>query len=376
MTVKITFFLLGNADSCRIDLVSGRKVLIDFADTRDPKDPYDRRIDLATELLRDLKDANRDYFDVVCFTHLDNAHIKAASDFFWFDHAACHQDNGRIKIKELWVPAAAVIEEGAEGDGRVIRQEARARLKEGKGIKVFSRPDRLKDLLASWGLTVEGRASCIVNAGGTVPGFTKQGADKAEFFVHCPFGWRLNDRDVEDRNQDSIMMQVTFMEGGVESYGLLGSDVDHETLTKIVETTKRHKREGRLLWDFVKLFHHCSYLSLGPDSGNDETKAVPEVKWLFETQSRRGCLILSTSDPIPEKGSEADKSVQPPHRQAANHYRRIAREKDGRFAVTMETPSVLRPKPLVLEITAAGVSLMLAVPTAIGVATARPARAG
>ena len=376
MTAKATFFPIGNADSCRIDLVGGRKVLFDFADVRDAEDPYDKRIDLAAELRRDLDDANRDYLDAVCFTHLDTDHIKGSGEFFWLEHAACYQGDGRIKIKELWVPAAAVTEEGAEDDARVIRQEARYRLKQGKGIKVFSRPERLHDLLASWGLTVEDRASCIVDAGQTVPGFYKEGPDKAEFFVHSPFAWRLNDREVEDRNQDFVVMQVTFVEGGVETYGILGSDADYETLTKIVETTKRHKREHRLLWDFLKLFHHCSYLSLGPDRGKDETKAVPEVKWLFETQSRESCVIISTSDPIPDKGTEADKSVQPPHRQAANHNRRVVKDKGGQFKVTMEIPSVQRPKPLVIEITAAGVSLLLAAPTAIGIATSRPARAG
>lgn len=375
MTAKITFFPIGNADTCRIDLVSSRKVLIDFADMRDPKDPYDARIDLAEELRRDLKNADRDYFDVVCFTHLDNDHIKGSSEFFWFEHAAVYQGPGRIKMTEMWVPAAAVTEEGCDGDARIIRQEARARLKAGKGIKVFSRPEHLHDLLASWGLSVESRASCIVDAGQTVPGFDKVGTDRAEFFVHSPFAWRLNDREVEDRNQDSIVMQVTFVEGGIESYALLGSDADHETLTKIVETTKRHKRESRLLWDILKLFHHCSYLSLGPDRGVDETVPVPEVKWLFE-QGRDGCLIISPSDPIPVKGSEADKSVQPPHRQAAAHHRRVVSGKDGEFKVTMETPSVARPKPLVVEITASGVSLVLAAPSAIGIATSRPARAG
>lgn len=87
MAAKIIFFPLGNADSCRIDLAGGRKVLIDFADTRDPKNPYDKRIDLAAELRRDLDDANRDYLDVVCFTHLDNDHVKGSSEFFWFEHA-------------------------------------------------------------------------------------------------------------------------------------------------------------------------------------------------------------------------------------------------------------------------------------------------
>ena len=43
---------------------------------------------------------------------------------------------------------------------------------------------------------------------------------------------------------------------------------------------------------------------------------MPDVKWLFETQGQRGAYIISTSKPIPQKGSTEDASPQPPHRQA------------------------------------------------------------
>ena len=42
--------------------------------------------------------------------------------------------------------------------------------------------------------------------------------------------------------------------------------------------------------------------------------------------------------------------MQPPHRQAANFYRKIRVEKDGEFIVTMEHPKPSDPKPLVIEI--------------------------
>ena len=171
-------------------------------------------------------------------------------------------------------------------------------------------------------------------------------------------------------------MQATFVEDGVETYVLLGADADHETLSKIVQTTRQHGREARLLWDVLKLFHHCSYLSLSVERGVDETVAIPDVKWLFEKQGRDGCLIVSPSWPIPSKGTQEDQDVQPPHRQAANHHRRIVREKGGEFKVTMETPSVLRPKPLVVQITRFGASFLLALPTAVGLATSTSARAG
>jgi hypothetical protein len=81
---------------------------------------------------------------------------------------------------------------------------------------------------------------------------------------------------VEDRKQDSVVLQVTF--GRQRVHAIFGSDVDYDTPSKIVQSTKRHGREDRVLWDVLKLFHHSFYLSLGPDRGTDETVAVPEVK--------------------------------------------------------------------------------------------------
>ena len=172
---------------------------------------------------------------------------------------------------------------GRESQGRcpLIRAEARHRLKVGKGVLIFSRPDRLKQWMKKNEIDYDSRRHLIVDAGRLVPGFSKEGAAQAEFFVHSPFGWRLDETTVIDRNEASIVMQVTFREGHRDSYLLLGSDIDHETISEIVQVTKTHGNEERLLWDLMKLFHHCSYLALGPERGTDETKAVPDVKWLF-----------------------------------------------------------------------------------------------
>ena len=143
-----------------------------------------------------------------------------------------------------------------------------------------------------------------------------------------------------------------------------------------MQTTKIHGNEARLLWDLLKLFHHCSYLSISKDKGVDETTPLEDVAWLFESQGRDKCVIVSPSFPIPVKGTTEDKDVQPPHRQSANYYRKVVRRKDGDFKVTGETPSQNRPKPLKIEITAFGVRLVLALATAIGTATSTQARAG
>jgi hypothetical protein len=56
---------------------------------------------------------------VVAFTHLDKDHIGGASDFFYLEHATKYQDKNRIEIKTLWVPAAAIVEEGTEDEARI-----------------------------------------------------------------------------------------------------------------------------------------------------------------------------------------------------------------------------------------------------------------
>ena len=67
-------------------------------------------IDLNARLKSELDDARRDYFDLVSFTHADTDHISGSTDLFELQHAAKYQGDGRIKIGELWVPAAMLLE--------------------------------------------------------------------------------------------------------------------------------------------------------------------------------------------------------------------------------------------------------------------------
>lgn len=377
MTATLTFHPLGNADCTRIDLANGMKMLVDYADMRSATDLFDKRIDLPEVLKADLRAAKRDNYDVVCFTHLDDDHCCGSGEFFWMEHAAKYQGHGRIKIKELWVPAAAILEDGCQDSARIIRQEARHRLRQGYGVRVFSRPKKLQDWLEKQGLSLEERAHLITDAGTYVPGYSKSGPEQVEFFIHSPFGWRQDDNGIIDRNQDSVVFQATFLENGRESYALFMSDIDCDSIDQMVKTTKRHGNEDRLLWDIFKIPHHCSYTAIGWGKGDDKTKPTEAVKWLCETQGRERLVMVSTSRPMPAKGSAEDRDVQPPHRQAGNYYKAVARDADGSFKVTMESPSIARPKPIQIEITNRGVRL-LSISAVAGAASliSTPARAG
>ena len=104
----------------------------------------------------------------------------------------------------------------------------------------------------------------------------------------------------------------------------------------------------------IKVPHHCSYLSLGPDKGTNETEPTEEVARLYEQYGRQGGIIVSPSNVIPESDE-----TQPPHKQAAKYYGQVADQKEGKFHVTMEHPTKEDPKPLEVEVRGYGLGATL-----------------
>lgn len=376
MSTRLASFPLGNADSTRLTLNDGRRLLFDFADMG-KSSGSDIIFNLEDEIRDDLRTGKQSSLSVLCYTHLDGDHCSHSKDVFWFEHSSALQTKDRVKFDELWVPAAAIVETGlTHPDAKIVQKEARHRLRNGQGIKIFSSPKGLEDWLKGEGLTIDSRQQCIVNAGQLVPGFGKMDAGGSEFFVHCPLSWKQDENDDVIRNEDSIVLHSTVRVGGRDNRVLLGSDVNSDTLTEIVKSTKRHKNEARLEWDVLKLFHHCSYKALNKDGKEDDpTKPVPEVKWLMDDQGQKGSIIISSSRKIPAKGSAEDND-QPPHRKAANYYKPLQANRGGRFMVTMEEPG----KPTTVEFTSSGARYLpaaLAAPAvAGGQAAASPARSG
>src|SRR5690606_29903027 len=155
------------------------------------------------ELREDLEAFNRDYFDVVAFSHLDKDHFSGATEFFYLEHAKKYQGDDRIKMNTMWVPAALITEQGPDDDeARILQKEARHRFREGRGIRVFSRPERLRQWCEGNGIKLDDRVRMITDAGELAPEFSLY-LDKAEFFVHSPFAVRQDENTVEDRNEDS-----------------------------------------------------------------------------------------------------------------------------------------------------------------------------
>lgn len=341
MNAKITFFPLGNADTTLIQLSTGKTILWDYANEKG-KDRDDKRCDLPLELNKRVSGD----FDVACFTHADEDHINRMSEYFYLEHAEKYQGGNRKKIKELWVSAATIIDtESKNDDDNILKAEARYRLKKGKGILVFSRPEKLEDWLKANGMKLDEIRHLIVDAGKLVPGLDKQ-KDGIEFFAHSPFMGHVDDVTVLDRNECGILAQATFG-NAAETRFMLGADGKANTWAGIVKITKRKKNEELLKWDIFHLSHHCSYTALNEEEkGTRKTTPIEELKWLFETQGNNGCLIISPSREI----TVTDTDNQPPHIQAYNYYKEdVISKKGGQILVTMECPS--KDGPLPIEVT-------------------------
>ena len=379
---EIVFYPVGNGDTTQIVLSKGRRVLFDFCHRQKSGDADVPEIDLDSRLKEDLQAVERDYFDVVAFTHADLDHIQGSTEFFELQHAKKYQGDDRIKILELWVPAAMLLE-STDKDHQteefvLLRQEARYRLLEGKGILVFSKPKALADwlepLLKERGESASARDHLFIDAGTIVPGFTLA-EDSAEFFCHSPFVKHCDDGDII-RNSAALVFNVRVSANGAIYDFLAVGDAEFGDLEDIVSITRYHNNDDRLAWDLFNISHHCSYRALSDEKGEHETVPTTLVKGLL-LMGKQDAYIVSCSKPIPD-ARDSYEQVQPPHIQARKAYERYLKEVGGRkLLVTMEEPNVNKPGPIVFEISGGGVTWKRSSSKgADAILASRPPRAG
>lgn len=378
MAHKIKVYPVGNGDTAQIVLMNGKRILLDFRHQVQGEDKSNSAIDLKKTLSEELRSANRNDFDIVAFTHADQDHIQGSTEFFELLHSKTYQGPGRIKIRELWVPAAMILEE-AEQNQRdsefvILRQEARYRLKEGFGIRVFSKPDKLKQWLVDNGLTVASRSHLISDAGTVVPSLNLAN-DGVEFFCHSPFIDQVDEEEAM-RNGAALIFQVRFQVGSAQTNYFAIGDSEYAILEDIVRISKLHGNSDRLKWDLLNIPHHCSYKALGPEKGENETEPTKLIKE-FLTAGQAGSYMICSSDPI-SADTKAFEAVQPPHIQAKKAYVRYLNQIQGRrFLVTMEEPNTKAPEPIVFEITEFGPRLLGQSKTgAATVVSSKPPKAG
>lgn len=378
---KIKFYPVGNGDTAQIILDNKKRILLDYRHQSSGERENTAVIDLANSLKDELKSENIDFFDVVAFTHLDKDHIQGSTDFFELRYAEKYKGKDRIKIKELWVPAALILESASIDEQSdefiILRQEARYRLKEGFGIKVFSKPDELITWMDE--NDVQMRDELFVDAGQLVSTFSLD-EDQVEFFCHSPFIKHCdeNESKKEIRNRTALIFNVRFKYSNYLYDFLAVGDSEYDVLDDIVSISKYHNNEDRLKWNLFNLPHHCSYKALAPDGEKGEKTTVPSdgVKELL-LSGQENAYMISSSHKI-GSNNEAYEQIQPPHVQARNCYVKHLEEVNGRkLLVTMEESKVANPKPIEIEISSSGLRYSKALLAAtVSTAASKPVRAG
>ena len=361
---SVTFYPVGNGDTSLIETKSGKLILMDFYQRPSPIDPTKPEFDVAAALRAKLAAADRNYLDVVAFTHADLDHINGSTDFFHLVHAKKYQGDGRIFIKDLWVPAAMLLEIEDDNAGSeelmVWGREARHRLKNKTGIKVFSHPDELTDLITHLELTIAEVAEFIIDAGTVLNTFTLQ-HDEVEFFVHSPLMQRCDKSGADIKrvkNSTALVFNVRFnAEGQIYDYLAIG-DATASVLDDIVTITQLKNRPDRLQWDLLNIPHHCSYLALA-DIGcksTHTTEPTAKVKELLN-MGKKGSYMICSSEAF-NSGKTAEAAIHPAHIQARRTYEAYLTAVEGRqFIVTGENGDTNRPAPVVVQIQKSGLSV-------------------
>jgi len=347
MSQSITFYPEGNAECILLELGNNKRMLLDYANmhTNDPR---------YTNLITSFADIKS--FDVVMFSHAHEDHVKGASDFFYFNHALKYQTGNRAKIKELWVSAAFLLDVNPCEDARVIRQEARYRLKEcdGEGIKIFASPNSLDSWLAENELSTDDSAYPIIHAGTLLDNSMHGLGDDVSIFVHAPFS---EDSDnVENRNDPSIVLQIRLNNLHQNTDILITGDTPHEVLDKIVERSESNNNDDYLKWDLYDIPHHCSHTGLASERGEKITEPSDNIKRLLGKYGQQNAFLVASCRAFSDVGED---DTQPPHFQAKNAYKRYSQNADGTmktFFVTSEYQGIINPKPLRLKIDTTGIS--------------------
>lgn len=341
MSQTITFYPLGNAETCLLELTDGKKLLFDYAQMCSNATD-DNRYDIQ-KALSDISE-----FEVVMFSHAHEDHVKGASDFFYLNHAKKYQADDRAKIKELRVSAAFLLDTDLENqsDAKIIRDEARFRLKEKNGIKIFSDPDTLTSWLETQNINYEDIEHLIIHAGETI---TLPDCNELQFFVHAPFS--DDSDDVQDKNDPSIVLQLRLFNNERETNILITGDTKYSVLDKIVDISKANNNEDYLIWDIYDIPHHCSYTGLNEkhEKGDRIIEPTENVKWLLSQAQKRAVMIASC-----EKITE---STSPPHIAAKRSYEKYT-PNDVSFIATMEHISFKnnKPTPIVLKVDQFGIT--------------------
>lgn len=338
----LTFWPVGTGDSTTVWINEDTVLQVDLCDRSDAADDDTPYTPIIEELKNQLPDkGGRPYLSVFALTHPDLDHCKGFKRLL-----------DEVKIGELWA-SPRLFREGPDDlcdDACAFHEEMERRREAtiksggdpgvGNRLRIFGWDDLLAE--DDWKgfpddcLTIPGNAVCVLDGMDCVKTFRA--------FIHAPF----KEDSAGERNDASMGMQITLMDGEHDGQVLLFGDLCYPTLRNIFDRSD----DEDVRWDVLLAPHHCSKSVMywqGED--DDEPKLKEDILDDMQTAAGNHGWVVASSDPIPTKNQPGD---NPPHALAKQRYQEIA--PDG-FVCTHEYPDAESPEPICFDLEIDGLSL-------------------
>jgi hypothetical protein len=338
------FWPVGTGDSTTINIRENDITMqIDLHQMDESDDDDDPHYAVVDELEESLPKKNgKPYLSVFALTHPDEDHIKGFGELL-----------KRVTIGEIWLTPRIFNEYKKDlcDDAKKFRKEVLRRkditiendgdVEAGDWVRIIGHDDifeedEYKDFPEEW-RTYPGESITAVGE--------EDVEDIFEAFVHAPF----KDDSAAERNNTSLSMQITLLEGEVKAKALFFGDREYPTIKQIFDKTKEKKRTHYLDWDLMLAPHHCSKkVMYWKADEEDEEKLKQDILDEFEAYRLDGGYIVVSS----ESDFSDEDGKNPPHLKARKRYEEIVDV--GHFLCTHEHPDEKKPKPILFEFTSNG----------------------
>lgn len=357
----ITFFPVGdkNGGMALLRLNDFYKTVI-LIDVCIGDEPITDHCDVAQELRDRLPtdSEGRPYIDAFILTHRHQDHLQGIQTHFYLGALSDYPkpkdgEDKKIVIRELW-SSYHFWKQASENyelcdDAKAFNREMKRRVElfkknaniqnEGERAIVLGKdPDGKCAGLELITREIGSEFTTINN---------RSVSTKLQGLVLSPLYQQKDEEDdtFNDKNRQSIVLQLAVKESGYDNKLLLSADAEcfvWETLWDKYKTDVK-----KLEYDILTAPHHCSWHSLSYDSQSedDDPQVSPEAKKAL-SQTKTGACIVSQSKTIKDDGED------PPCKAAKDEYIKIV-PKD-RFYCTNEYPNEEKPEPLEFNLTGSG----------------------
>lgn len=325
----LVFWPVGNGDSTSIIVDSMTFLQVDLNHLEKSNDDDCVSWAVVDELSKRLPIAKgRPQLAAFALTHPDQDHCRGFSELI-----------KKVSIGELWFTPRIFAEYNKNlcDDATDFKKEAERRVKktiEAKGdpgsgnrIRIFGYSELLEDEeykdFPEDRLTIPGNELTMING--------KDVSDKFRAFVHAPF----KQDDAGERNDTSLGMQVTLLDGNNKLRAMLLGDLSYPIIKRIFEFSNKDK----LSWNVLLAPHHCSKATMyWKEEGDDEEKLKKHIVEEMDKASLNLNRVISSSNSVPSSNKSGD---NPPHFKAKTQYEFITES----FLCTMD-----QDKPIVAEL--------------------------